>query len=465
MTIERRVPERVFFILRLVAVLLCAAFMGATRGAAADARPIVGPGATKDAVIDAYGWPTGQSQLGTREILSYPQGQVFLENGKVERVDFSTNVPWPAPRPRPGAPSPTSVKKVEAPTDFWVTDFVAAQTEATRRRARILALFIGSDWSPPSKQFQDEVAFHPDFVNAFAGDFVFLRLDYPTRAPQPAELREQNTRLRTTYGVTTYPALLVLSPAGTLVGTVDLTKPQAGDSYRARTIAAVREVRDLLIAQPPPPDPTPAGGAAPANVADKPAVPDGRVGSLVTSAFSLVMLAFAGGFLLIAAGWWFLWRKPRTSVDERMLSATERISDAASGLPSALEIAEWTKEQLRAVVEGLAIREGYEVSARAGGGDGDLALTRPGESQPHVIVNCHPASAGEVSVKRVRELFGAITVEGVKSGWFVAPRGFSAEARAYADEHQILLIDAAHLLAQMRAVPAFQLRAILARAG
>ena len=55
------------------------------------------PGATKDEAIEAYGWPTGQSQSGTKEILSYPQGRITLENGRVEKVDFSTSMPWPAP--------------------------------------------------------------------------------------------------------------------------------------------------------------------------------------------------------------------------------------------------------------------------------------------------------------------------------------------------------------------------------
>ena len=101
---------------------------------AADLRPTVGPGATKDDVIDAYGWPNGQSQSGTKEILTYPQGLVTLENGRVEKVDFLTNVPWPAPRPRPGAASPTSVKQPELPVDFWVTRLDEAAREATRRR-------------------------------------------------------------------------------------------------------------------------------------------------------------------------------------------------------------------------------------------------------------------------------------------------------------------------------------------
>ena len=111
---------------------------------AADARPVVGPGATRDEAIKAYGWPTGQTQTGSREILSYPQGRIFLEKGKLDRVDFSPTMAWPAPRPRPPGPRTSSLKQVDAPVDFWLTDWVEAQTEAERRHARILILFTAS---------------------------------------------------------------------------------------------------------------------------------------------------------------------------------------------------------------------------------------------------------------------------------------------------------------------------------
>ena len=66
-------------------------------------------------------------------------------------------------------------------------------------------------------QFHNEVAFEPDFVNAFTGEFVFLRLDFPSRTAQPAALKEQNAQLRERYAVTTYPSLLILSASGVLL--------------------------------------------------------------------------------------------------------------------------------------------------------------------------------------------------------------------------------------------------------
>src|SRR5581483_9120048 len=121
--------------------------------------------------------------------------------------------------------------------------------------------------------------------------------------------------------------------------------------------------------------------------------------------------------------------------------------------PSVAGLQAWPLEKLRAVVAALAEADGYEVTARDGGGDGDLALQRPGEEKPRVIVACFAGSAGIASAKRIRELFGTLTLEAIPTGWFVAPMGFAADARQFAREHQIELIDADQMTGQMSAVP------------
>ncbi len=419
----------------------------------------MGPGASREDVINAYGWPSGFSQAGAKEILTYPQGQITLQDGRVERVDFSPNVPWPPPRPRPAPPTASTAKKTPPSLDRWLERFDDAQKDARRRNVRILALFVGSDWSPPSKQFLDEVALHPEFGYAFSDDFVLLRLDYPTRAAQPAEIREQNARLRETYAVTTYPALLVLSAEGAMLATVDLTVPRGGDSLLARVTAAVSEARDVLIGKPRATR-SKSGEAAP--VAQPVAVPQSAATAAVSRAMWLAIGGVAIGLVLAGIGVWWVWRMRMPAPGPRNSQMAERISRAASGLPPVAEIAEWSGEKLRAVVGRLAASEGYDVKPRAGGSDGDLALRHGGQTAPSVIVSCQAGTYGPASAKRLRELFGIITVEGVKTGWFVSPAGFSREARDYADEHRIVLIDTEQLLAQMRSVPPIMLQKILA---
>ena len=157
------------------------------------------------------------------------------------------------------------------------------------------------------------------------------------------------------------------------------------------------------------------------------------------------------------------WRRRFVTSDRASISAAERVADAGSGLPSALEMAEWSQQRLRAVVAGVGEFEGYAVQVRAGGGEGDLAFTRQGEMRANVIVACLPTAAGPVSAKRLRELFGVITIEEVQMGWFVGLAGFSVEARDYAKLHGLVLIGKEGLREQLRALPENDLARIFGR--
>ncbi len=424
---------------------------------------MLGPGATKDEVIDLYGWPTGQSKAGAKEILNYPQGQVILENGRVDRVNFSPNIPWGPPRPRPGTVAPAAPKKPEQVADFWLTNFAAATQTAATRGVRILALFNGSDWSPASRRFADEVALHPEFQTAFAADFVFLRLDYATRVQLPADLREQNAKLRERYGVTAYPTLLVLRDNGELLGAVDLQKEQPGDSYRARAIAAVAELRDLLKPRPaPPPVAVPAApaNAAPAGSTKAPADP--AVMSSLYSARWLLTGGVVAGLAVSGLLFWLVWRNRTAPPATPRAAISARISDAASGLPTEEDLKTWPRAKLARLVEAMAETDGYQGLLRQGG-DIDLALRRAGENRVRVLVACAEGARGPVGAKAVRELFASLTAEGVSVGWFVAPGGFAPEARAYGNEHGLLLIEGPKLQAMLRDLPPLLVTKVMGR--
>lgn len=453
--------------IRLAAVIAAILFAGVTGKAANDPRPVVGPGATKDEVINAYGWPNGQSQSGTKEILSYAQGDVILENGRVERVNFSPNVPWQAPKPRPAPPTASTRKAPEVPIDFWLTSFEAAVREAQRRNCRILALFTGSDWSPASRQFRDEAEFHPDFVNAFTGDFVFVKFDFPRGAPVPARISEENLALRDRYSVTTYPTLLVLSSTGELLNGVDLTKADGAMSYRDRVIAAVRAARDgeRLAAPAPTAGGATTGAAESASRTVSDVSPDvARTASAMSNAGKLIIAALGAGAAAILILYWVLWRRPRTVVPKvEVREMADRIDAAAGGMPTLAEISRWPKERLTAVTAALAEFDSYVSRVRRAGGDVDIELRRRGDVSPRVLVVCSPGSSGVVGTKRLRELFASLAAEGVENGWFVSPAGFAADAGEYAAAHRILLVSADGIQGMMREVPPVSLPGVLAR--
>ena len=424
------------------------------RAFAAEPMPTAGPGATKDEVIKIHGRPKRQSKLGDREFLFYPQGQLMLDHGKVERVDFSAGLPAPKPAPHSSSPTTPSAPKIDTPVDPWVQRFVDATREATARKARILALFTGSDWSPAGRQFQDEVALHPDFLNTFGADCVFLRLDFPMRAPIAADLRQQNQQLRERYGVTVYPTLLVLTAEGEKLATVDFAKLPPGASYRDRVITAIRLADSTIgtkvapgTVEPSPPPPT----AVPTTSAE--------VSAILTRARLLVIEGLGAGAVLAIVIFWLVWRK-RVKAPPPMETIAERISEAASGVPSHAEIRAWPKARLCAVTAGLAETEGYAVTPSISS-ECDLVLKRPGENKACVLVCCVPASEGVVHARQLRELVGTMTTDGVPSGWFVSTIGFGFDARVYAGEQNLLLIDEERLLTKLRDLPPLLLSRVL----
>ena len=441
---------------------------------AADTRPVVGPGATKDDVINAYGWPTGQSQLGPKEILNYPQGSITLANGRVERVDFSPNVPWPAPRPRPGTPAETAVKRAESKSfDPWTTSLPEAAAQAAKQHAHILAAFVGSDWSPPSQRFLAEVATHPDFVNGLMDAFVFLKLDFPTRIALPAELKMQNEELRARCGVTTYPALIVISPRGEPIAVVNLARESAGDSYRAQIIAAMMEVRELMKQRPVVADPPPDSKAS---VADKKAVrllsaaeesgEESLVKRLASSAGWALTLGLGGGLVLAIALVAWMWRSrmeapTATTARPDKLQPNVRLMD----VPTLAELKVLPVERLRLLVAALFEATGYSATINAGPTEVNIELRRRGHTRTNVLVCCHQEVHGPIGARPVREFFATLVAAGIEAGWFVGTDEFTAEARSVAEERGIELIDGEGLIDRLRQLPTAELGQVLSRAG
>jgi hypothetical protein len=457
----------------LVALAMSAAWCGGSALVAAEARPVVGPGATRDDAIKAYGWPTGQSQSGSREILIYPQGRIFLEKGKVERVDFSPNVAWAPPRPKPVPRGGVATKATEAAVDYWHTDWNAAIEEATKRHARLLVLFTGLDWSPASRQFFEEVAAEADFINAFTGEFVFVRLDFPNRLPQSATLREQNAKLRERFEVTTYPSLLMVTPSGVVQGRVDLDTPRPGETYRVRMIAAVREMRDAIAARPVPAEPVKRPATPVPAVADLPAKAEKvaappistELSSSLSSAGLLLGVSLGGGFIFVVLVLWLMWRRGATVPVAGKPAAPLADKPATTQVVSSADSKLWTKQELRLVAAKLAEAEGHRVAPRLDGLDADLVLTRPGEVHPRALVLCVPAMAGAVSTRRVRELHAAVSVEHIPEAWIVAPGGFASEAREFAAEKKMELIDGQELAERLDALPPLARRRMMGGEG
>ncbi len=417
-------------------------------GAAEAPRPVVGVGASRDEVLEAYGWPNGQSKLGEREIFTYAQGQVVLRRGVVERMEFSPNVEWPKPRPRPAAPTTSTAKPVVAepvkmePLDVWRTDFDEAREEAKRQVKDILVLFTGTDWSPPAKRFQAEVALAPEFLREVEEHHVLLRLDFPrSTTSQPAEVRERNEGLRERFGVTAYPTLIVLDAEGDELARVNLAKVRAEPTYVQQVLAAIEEARPKpkAIANWTEPD------AATAEVSGQ------RVPRWIYWAAGgvLAVLALAGAML----------RRRGAGAESKPAGPT------VVTLPTPADVAGWSQERVRDVAAALFEHDGGRVKVRRTESGAELAVLPQEGEHPRALVRCQSAGAGLAGKLAVSALLGTAVAERVDAAWYVSAGGFTPDARQFAGEHGMRLISGEDLLDRLRKVPPLTLVRMLSGAG
>jgi restriction system protein len=103
------------------------------------------------------------------------------------------------------------------------------------------------------------------------------------------------------------------------------------------------------------------------------------------------------------------------------------------------------------ILVGEAFRQkGYQVQETGGAGpDGgiDLALKKGSEI---FLVQCKQWRAQQVTVKVVRELYGAMAAKGAAGGFVISAGNFTHDARDFASGRNIELIDGDELIALMR---------------
>jgi thiol-disulfide isomerase/thioredoxin len=114
---------------------------------------------------------------------------------------------------------------------------------AKRDNKRILALFTGSDWCPPCRQFEVEVAHDEQFAGIFANSFVFFKNDWLRNTPQPREVLAEVSRVGHKYGISRYPTLKILNADGEVLGDVKWTEVRGGGSFKEIMIEAIDDTR------------------------------------------------------------------------------------------------------------------------------------------------------------------------------------------------------------------------------
>lgn len=100
-----------------------------------------------------------------------------------------------------------------------MSDFGAAQSQAKAEGKPMLLDFTGSDWCGWCIRLDEEVFSQDAFKAYAAANLILVELDFPRKKNQSAELKAQNKALSEKYGVRGFPTIVVLSPAGDLLGT------------------------------------------------------------------------------------------------------------------------------------------------------------------------------------------------------------------------------------------------------
>jgi hypothetical protein len=121
----------------------------------------IGVGSTREEVVAALGQPTGRSSMGAREVLNYPEGRVFLRDGRVDELDAALIPPAPVP---PAAETPTGPPPAPAVAPVVVPKVVAApppEDHAWIKHALItvclcVILLLGRHWIRVAKRAQAE---------------------------------------------------------------------------------------------------------------------------------------------------------------------------------------------------------------------------------------------------------------------------------------------------------------------
>lgn len=114
--------------------------------------------------------------------------------------------------------SAQDAKPAQDKADLWVTDFAKAKAQAKAEKKDLLVDFTGSDWCSWCMKLDEEVFSQASFTAAAPKDFVLVKLDFPRKKEQPAELKEQNKKLQKQYPIQGYPTVLLMDAEGHVYG-------------------------------------------------------------------------------------------------------------------------------------------------------------------------------------------------------------------------------------------------------
>ncbi|MDY0152713.1 MAG: thioredoxin family protein [Candidatus Cloacimonas sp.] len=112
----------------------------------------------------------------------------------------------------------------------WLTDYDSALANAKELNRPILVNFTGSDWCSWCMKLADEVFTQKSFNDYAAKNLILLKIDFPSKIAQTAELKAANDKLAKKFSVMGYPTIVILDPSGTEINRTGY-QPGGAEAY------------------------------------------------------------------------------------------------------------------------------------------------------------------------------------------------------------------------------------------
>lgn len=207
-------------------------------------------------MIAEYGRPAGIVQIGTKEILTYAEGRVVLENGVVK--NFESKVAIKAGTPSSEAtvlrPSGGPVLATKGTSGGWLGDLDEAKAQAAKQNKPILFLFTGDMSTCPSgTRFNQVIGSNSTFARTMSSEFVMLRYNLSEQAntpetpyeyggPEYRKFQEMMSLRSTLFSTNNVPAMAIISADGRYSIEVDLSEPTSVAGYHDMSNGTIRAV-------------------------------------------------------------------------------------------------------------------------------------------------------------------------------------------------------------------------------
>ena len=100
----------------------------------------------------------------------------------------------------------------------WMSDLSVVQAKAKEEGKPILMDFTGSDWCGWCIKLKKEVFSKPTFIDYANEHLILMTVDFPNKKKQEESLKDQNNTLLDTYGVNSFPTIILVDAEGKVLG-------------------------------------------------------------------------------------------------------------------------------------------------------------------------------------------------------------------------------------------------------